>query len=112
MQGYNTTQVKTMILEEFIAYYRKNKLGKRQAKEVLLFWLREELQSPPQKNYQKVLHNELELVNNDSVVPKNKQGEALLSSLLRITNIIEEKEFESWASTVKPRDFIHASTQM
>lgn len=98
-----------MILEEFISYYRKNKNKSKQAKEVLLNWLKEELGNPPQENYQKVIHNELELVDNDSVIPKNKQGEALLNSLLRITNIIEEKEFESWTSNVKPKDFMHAS---
>lgn len=98
-----------MILEEFISYYRKNKNKKRQAKEVLLTWLKTELGNNPQKNYQKVLHNELEMVNNDTIIPRNKQGESLLNSLIRVTNIIEEKEFESWATTVKPKDFVQTS---
>jgi len=97
-----------MILEEFISYYRKNKGKKKQPKEVLLTWLKTELTSLPQKNYQKVLHNELEIVDGECIIPKNKQGENLLSSLLRITNIIEEKEFESWTANVKPKDFLHA----
>lgn len=97
-----------MILEEFIEYYHKNKSKKKQAKEVLLNWLKAELNVFPQKNYQKVLHNELKLVDKEVVVPKNKQGENLLNSLIRITNIIEEKEFESWTNKVKPKDFLHA----
>ena len=97
-----------MILEEFISYYHKNKNKKLVAKELLINWLKAELASIPQKNYQKVIHNELMLVDNDSIVPKNKQGENLLSSLIRITNIIEEKEFESWTTKVKPKDFINA----
>lgn len=97
-----------MILEEFINYYHKNKDKKRQAKEVLINWLKKELGSFPQKNYQKVIHSELLINENDTIVPKNKQGEILLSSLIRITNIIEEKEFEVWAGSVKPKDFLHA----
>ena len=97
-----------MILEEFISYYHKNKSKKLQAKEVLLNWLKEELASLPQKNYQKVIHKELMILDDDSIVPKNKQGENLLSSLIRITNILEEKEFESWTTKVKPKDFINA----
>lgn len=97
-----------MILEEFISYYHKNKCKKLQAKQVLLNWLKVELNTLPQKNYQKVLHNELMLLNGDSIVPKNKQGGSLLNSLIRVTNIIEEKEFESWTSNVKPKDFMHA----
>ena len=97
-----------MILEEFIDYYHKNKSKKKLAKEVLLNWLKVELSAFPQKNYQKVLHNELMISEDESIVPKNKQGENLLSSLIRITNIIEEKEFESWTSKVKPKDFISA----
>ena len=96
-----------MILEEFVNYYHKNKSKKKQVKEVLLRWLKIELSSIPKKNYQKVLHNELSIVNNESIVPKNKQGENLLTSLIRITNILEEKEFESWANNVKPKDFLH-----
>ncbi len=96
-----------MILEEFVSYYHKNKNKKKQVKEVLLTWLKTELSTLPQKNYQKVIHNELTL-QDEIILPKNKQGENLLSSLLRITNILEEKEFESWASNVKPKDFIHA----
>ena len=96
-----------MILEEFVSYYHKNKNKKKQVKEILLNWLKLELSAFPQKNYQKVLHNELILMSDDSVVPKNKQGENLLNSLIRITNILEEKEFESWASSVKPKDFLH-----
>ena len=87
---------------------KKHQVQGKQAKEVLLYWLTKELASVPQENYQKVLHNELEMTEDKTIIPKNKQGEALLSSLLRITNIIEEKEFESWASTVKPKDFLHA----
>ena len=97
-----------MILEEFISYYHKNKSKKLQAKVVLLNWLKEELASLPQKNYQKVIHKELMILDDDSIVPKNKQGENLLSSLIRITNILEEKEFESWTTKVKPKDFINA----
>ena len=97
-----------MILEEFISYYHKNKSKKKQAKEILLNWLKIELNTAPQKNYQKVLHNELMIMNEDSVVSKNKQGENLLNSLIRITNILEEKEFESWTSNIKPKDFLHA----
>jgi len=97
-----------MILEEFINYYHKNKDKKRQAKEVLINWLKKELDSFPQKNYQKVIHSELMVTENDTIVPKNKQGEILLNSLIRITNIIEEKEFEVWANNVKPKDFLHA----
>ncbi len=97
-----------MILEEFIAFYHKNKSKKKQAKEILLKWLKFELGNLPKDNYQKVLHNELMLTQDESVVPKNKQGENLLNSLIRITNILEEKEFESWATTVKPKDFQHA----
>jgi len=99
-----------MILEEFVSYYRKNKSGKRQVKEVLLNWLKAELGTPPKQTYQKVLHNELEVIKDstgESVVPKNREGENLLSSLLRVTEIIEEKEFESVAS-IKPRDYLHA----
>ena len=96
-----------MILEEFVSYYRKNKNSKKQVKEVLLNWLKTELNSVPQKNYQKVLHNEL-IISGDSIVPKNKQGENLLSSLIRVSNILEEKEFEVWTNGVKPRDFLHA----
>lgn len=97
-----------MILEEFVGYYHKNKNKKKQVKEVLLDWLKKELSTIPQKNYQKVLHNELMISNNESIVPKNKQGENLLNSLIRITNILEEKEFESWTTNVKPKDFLHA----
>ena len=97
-----------MILEEFVSYYHKNKTKKKQVKEVLLSWLKIELGKLPQQNYQKVLHNELMIVNDDSIVPKNKQGENLLNSLIRITNILEEKEFESWTNNVKPKDFLHA----
>jgi len=96
-----------MILEEFVSYYHKNKNKKKQVKEVLLTWLKTELNSSPQKNYQKVIHNEL-VLENEIIIPRNKQGENLLSSLLRITNILEEKEFETWAGAVKPKDFIHA----
>ena len=96
-----------MILEEFVSYYHKNKNKKQHIKEVLLNWLKVELKSIPQKNYQKVLHNELMLTTDESVVPKNKQGENLLSSLIRITSILEEKEFESWVNNVKPKDFLH-----
>jgi hypothetical protein len=96
-----------MILEEFVSYYHKNKNKKKQVKEVLLTWLKTELTSSPQKNYQKVIHNEL-VLENEIIIPRNKQGENLLSSLLRITNILEEKEFETWAGNVKPKDFIHA----
>lgn len=97
-----------MILEEFINYYQKNKNKKKQAKEVLLSWLRTELSTIPQKNYQKVLHNELLIAEDESIIPKNKMGENLLNSLIRMTNILEEKEFESWVSSVKPKDFLHA----
>ena len=97
-----------MILEEFIDYYHKNKNKNKQAKEILLNWLKVELGNVPQKNYQKVIHNELMLMEDESIVPKNKQGENLLNSLIRITNIIEEKEFESWTGKVKPKDFINA----
>ena len=97
-----------MILEEFVSYYHKNKTKKKQVKEVLLSWLKIELGKLPQQNYQKVLHNELMIVNDDSIVPKNKQGENLLNSLIRITTILEEKEFESWTNNVKPKDFLHA----
>lgn len=97
-----------MILEEFITYYHKNKNKKKQVKEVLLNWLKSELKALPQKNYQKVLHNELMLTEDESIVPKNKQGESLLSSLIRITSILEEKEFESWTTNLKPKDFLHA----
>lgn len=96
-----------MILEEFVSYYHKNKSKKSLPKEVLLNWLKFELSKAPQKNYQKVLHNELMMTDANSVVPKNKQGENLLNTLIRITNILEEKEIESWASTVKPKDFLH-----
>lgn len=96
-----------MILEEFIEYYHKNKGKKKQVKEVLLNWLKNELANNPQKNYQKVLHNELMIKDGESIIPKNKQGENLLNSLIRITNILEEKEFESWTNTVKPKDFLH-----
>ena len=96
-----------MILEEFISYYHKNKSKKKQVKEVLISWLKNELTNVPQKNYQKVLHNELLLQEGDVIVPKNKQGENLLNSLIRITNILEEKEFESWTSSIKPKDFSH-----
>ena len=110
MQGYNYGAIKgnPMILEEFVSYYHKNKNKKKQVKEVLLNWLKTELSVFPQKNYQKVLHNELILKDDDSVVPKNKQGENLLNSLIRITTILEEKEFESWTNNVKPKDFLHA----
>ena len=97
-----------MILEEFVSYYHKNKSKKTLPKEVLLNWLRTELKNLPQKNYQKVLHNELLISEDNSIVPKNKQGENLLNSLIRITNILEEKEFESWTNNVKPKDFLHA----
>ena len=98
-----------MILEEFVSYYRKNKNKKGQAKELLLCWLKKELISIPQKNYQKVLHNELEVVNDDHIVPRNAQGEILLNSLIRITSIIEEKEYESsFGSGVKSKGFLHA----
>lgn len=97
-----------MILEEFVSFYHKNKNKKKQVKEVLLNWLKIELNNVPQKNYQKVLHNELMISKDESIVPKNKQGENLLNSLLRITNILEEKEFESWTNNVKPKDFLHA----
>lgn len=97
-----------MILEEFISYYHKNKDKKRQAKEVLIAWLKRELNTFPQKNYQKVIHSELIIAEDDTIVPKNKQGENLLNSLIRITSIIEEKEFEVWANNVKPKDFLHA----
>ena len=97
-----------MILEEFISYYQTKKNRKRQAREVLLEWLCKELKNIPNKNYQKVLHNELSLTNDNSVVSKNKQGENLLSSLIRMANILEEKEFESWTGSVKPGDFLHA----
>lgn len=98
-----------MILEEFVSYYRKHKTKKGQAKQLLLAWLKEELVSEPKKNYQKVLHNELEIINEDSVSAKNKQGETLLSSLLRITTIIEEKEYESsFTYDVKSKDYLHA----
>ncbi len=96
-----------MILEEFVGYYHKNKNKKKQVKEVLLTWLKTELSSLPQKNYQKVIHNEL-ILENDTIIPRNKQGENLLSSLLRITSILEEKEFETWAGNVKPKDFLPA----
>ncbi|OGI18572.1 MAG: hypothetical protein A3B68_02270 [Candidatus Melainabacteria bacterium RIFCSPHIGHO2_02_FULL_34_12] len=97
-----------MILEEFVSFYHKNKNKKKQVKEILLNWLKLELKSPPQKNYQKVIHNELMISNEDSIIPKNKQGENLLNSLIRMTNILEEKEFESWTNNVKPKDFLHA----
>ena len=97
-----------MILEEFVSYYHKNKTKKKQVKEVLLNWLKVELKGLPKKNYQKVLHNELMITDDGSIVPKNKQGENLLTSLIRITNILEEKEFESWTNGVKPKDFLHA----
>ena len=97
-----------MILEEFVSYYHKNKNKKKHVKEILLSWLKTELTNLPQKNYQKVLHNELILINDDSIVPKNKQGENLLTSLIRMTNILEEKEFETWTNNVKPKDFTHA----
>ena len=97
-----------MILEEFITYYHKNKGKKKQVREVLICWLKTELKNLPQENYQKVLHNELMISEDESIVPKNKQGENLLNSLIRITNILEEKEFESWTNTVKPKDFLHA----
>ena len=97
-----------MILEEFVSYYHKNKSKKKQVKEILLNWLNIELNNVPQKNYQKVLHNELIIAEDKSIVPKNKQGENLLNSLIRITNILEEKEFESWTNNVKPKDFLHA----
>ncbi len=90
-----------------MAYYHKNKNKKKQVKEVLLTWLKAELSSLPQKNYQKVIHNEL-ILENDTIIPRNKQGENLLSSLLRITSILEEKEFETWAGNVKPKDFLPA----
>lgn len=97
-----------MILEEFVSYYHKNKNKKKHVKEILLSWLKTELTNLPQKNYQKVLHNELMIANDESIVPKNKQGENLLTSLIRMTNILEEKEFESWTNNVKPKDFSHA----
>ena len=98
-----------MILEEFINYYHKNKSNKKkQVKEVLISWLKTELNNFPQKNYQKVLHNELMISKDESIIPKNKQGENLLNSLIRITNILEEKEFESWTNNIKPKDFLHA----
>lgn len=97
-----------MILEEFVSYYHKNKNKKRQVKEVLLNWLKTELKNLPQKNYQKVIHNELMISGDGSIIPKNKRGENLLTSLIRMTNILEEKEFESWANNVKPKDFLHA----
>lgn len=97
-----------MILEEFVSYYHKNKSKKKQVKEILLSWLKTELANVPQKNYQKVLHNELMISDDESVIPKNKQGENLLISLIRMTNILEEKEFESWTNNVKPKDFSHA----
>ena len=97
-----------MILEEFVTYYHKNKGKKKQAKELLLNWLKIELSEMPQKNYQKVLHNELSLVDNESVIPKNKQGENLLNSLIRMTAILEEKEVESWTSNMRAKDFLHA----
>ena len=97
-----------MILEEFVGYYHKNKNKKKQVKEILLNWLKTELTSIPQKNYQKVIHNEL-VLQDERIVPKNKQGENLLSSLLRITSILEEKEFETWAGgNVKTKECIHA----
>lgn len=97
-----------MILEEFISYYHKNKSKQKPIKEVLLNWLKAELCTFPHKNYQKILHSELMIVNKERIVPKNKQGENLLNSLIRVTNIIEEKEFESWVPAVKPKDFLHA----
>lgn len=97
-----------MILEEFVSYYRKHKANKKAAKEVLLNWLKMELAKKPQKTYQRVLHNELEIINDECVIPKNREGETLLSSLLRVTEIIEEKEFETIASTMKSRDYLHA----
>ena len=97
-----------MILEEFVTYYHKNKGKKKQVKELLLNWLKVELSGMPQKNYQKVLHNELSLVEGESVIPKNKQGENLLSSLIRMTAILEEKEVESWTSSMRSKDFLHA----
>ena len=97
-----------MILEEFVSYYHKHKNKKRHVKEVLLSWLKTELTAIPQKNYQKVLHSELQLKEDDSVIPKNKQGENLLSSLIRMTSILEEKEIESLTTTSRTRDFIHA----
>ena len=97
-----------MILEEFITYYQKNKSKKKQIKEVLLSWLKMELGTLPQKNYQKVLHNELMISEDETIIPKNKMGENLLNSLIRMANILEEKEFESWVSGVKPKDFLHA----
>ena len=96
-----------MILEEFVSYYHKNKTKKKHVKEVLLNWLKVELSELPQKNYQKVLHNELFLSDDESVVPKNKQGENLLSSLIRMTTILEEKEIESWTG-IKTKDYLHA----
>ncbi len=110
MQGYNIggNLRKKMILEEFVDYYHKNKNKKSQAKEVLINWLKIELKNLPQENYQKVLHNELMIAKDESIVPKNKQGENLLISLIRMTNILEEKEFESWTNNVKPKDFLHA----
>ena len=98
-----------MILEEFVSYYRKHKTKKGQAKQLLLAWLKEELGNEPKKNYQKVIHNELEIVSEDSVSAKNRQGEALLNSLIRITTIIEEKECESsFTYDVKSKDYLHA----
>lgn len=67
-----------------------------------------ELGTMPQKNYQKVLHNELMISEDETIIPKNKMGENLLNSLIRMANILEEKEFESWVSGVKPKDFLHA----
>ena len=76
---------------------------------MLLAWLKEELSKEPKANYQKVIHNELIVVSNDSVAAKNKQGETLLNSLLRITTIIEEKEYEtSFAYDIKSKDYLHA----
>lgn len=97
-----------MILEEFVSYYRTQKSKRGHAKEILIDWLKKELNSIPQKNYQKVLHNELEIVDEDFIVPKNVHGEALLSSLLRIINIIEEKEYESSFASTKSKDYLHA----
>lgn len=97
-----------MILEEFVNYYHKNKSKKKQAKEILISWLKAELTRLPQKNYQKVLHSEITITSDERIIPKNKQGENLLSSLLRMINILEEKEFESWVNSIKPKDLIHA----
>lgn len=96
-----------MILEEFISYYHKNKDRRIQSRELLVCWLKRELNNIPQKNYQKILHSELMVTIDGRILPKNKQGQSLLNSLLRITNILEEKKFESWLNDIKPKDFLH-----